>query len=100
MCAVNNPITFPRSPGDRERKPRILGAKGLMLLMLRFVRFIAHVNFLEFVLLFSAKVSMEETLTTILETAIPEVVLHNLQGMPTETDLNCVVYSFLVVSFS
>ena len=87
--------------GDRERKPRILGAKGLMLLMLRFVRFIAHVNFLQFVLLFSAKMSMpatmQETLTTILETDIPQVVLHNLQGMPTETDLNCVVYSFLVV---
>src|SRR6218665_183369 len=29
MCAVNNPITFPRSPEDRERTPRIIGAKGL-----------------------------------------------------------------------
>jgi len=29
MGAVNNPITFPRSPGDRERTPRVLGAKGL-----------------------------------------------------------------------
>ena len=29
MGAINNPITFPRSPGDRERTPRFLGAKGL-----------------------------------------------------------------------
>src|SRR6218665_1230055 len=27
MGAVNNPITFPRSPGDRKRTPRFPGAK-------------------------------------------------------------------------